>query len=139
VEDRVSEDDDLYERLGLSPLASEVEIATRLRELVEDADDAERARLRAAFDALTRAPAARFARAMATFHETEPLALPRRPIPTDGDATQPALPALSDSPLRTTLGVTLELLGDPAALTNASWGYVPLEDDPVLNELTRKP
>jgi hypothetical protein len=35
--------------------------------------------------------------------------------------------------------VTLELLGDPAALTNASWGYVPLEDDPVLNDPTRKP
>jgi hypothetical protein len=135
----VSDDDDLYERLGLSPLASEVEIATRLRELVEDADDAERARLRQAFDALTRAPTARFSRAMATFHESEPLALPRRPIPTDTDAAAPALPALSSAPLRTTLGVTLELLGDPGALTNASWGYVPLEDDPILNDLTRKP
>jgi hypothetical protein len=75
---------------------------------------------------------------MATFHESEPLALPRRPIASDTDAAT-ALPALSSVPLRTTLGVTLELLGDPGALTNASWGYVPLEDDPVLNDLTRKP
>jgi hypothetical protein len=131
-------DDDLYERFGLSPLASEIEIATRLRDLVADADDAERARLREAFDALTRSPASRLQRALTTFHEAEPLELPRRGTAAPSVAEASSLVAISEPPARTVLGVTLESLGDPGALTNASWGYVPLEDDPVLLELTRK-
>ena len=122
----------LFEELGLSPLASESEIAERLKELVVDADDARRAFLRDAFDQLTRSPRARFELAMSTFLE--------EPVP-----ERPSLPAacLPDHhSLRSSLAeeagasLTETWLGDGektrAVLTSPGSGYVPLLEDPIV-------
>jgi hypothetical protein len=65
--------DNPFDALGLDPLASPDQITERLRELIEEASEPERARLRAAWEDLTRHPTRRVELALATFVDLEPL------------------------------------------------------------------
>ena len=123
----------LFEELGLSPLASESEIAERLKELVVDADDARRAFLREAFDQLTRSPRARFELAMGTFLEepvTEMPSLPAASLPDHHSLRA----SLADERGASLTGVWL---GDSekarAVINSPGSGYVPLLEDPIVS------
>lgn len=123
----------LFEELGLSPLASEAEIAERLKELVEDADDARRQFLRDAFDRLTRSPRARFELAMSTFLEEPAPELPSLPVARMPDH-QELLASLSE-PSRGEL--TAPFVADRekvrALVAAPGSGYVPLLEDPIVS------
>lgn len=65
--------DNPFERYGLDPRDGVAAITERLKELVEDApDDAERERIRAAWDELTMHPARRLRAALQAHPETRP-------------------------------------------------------------------
>lgn len=69
-------------RFGLDPSASLAELTQRMRELAEDANDAERAELRAAWELLSRSPARRFELVMEAGPAPEPIAgSPVRSVP----------------------------------------------------------
>jgi hypothetical protein len=106
VDDGPQEADNPFERYGLDPREGVAAITQRLKELAEDAkDDAERERIRAAWEELTLHPARRLRAALNAHPETRaPLGtappLPRvRPVPTlltfrDLAATPSAVAAL---------------------------------------------
>jgi hypothetical protein len=75
-------DDNPFERYGLDPRDGVVAITARLKELAEDAkDDAERERIRAAWEELTLHPARRLRAALDAHPETRaPLGMPP-PLP----------------------------------------------------------
>lgn len=126
----------LFDQLGLSPLASEAEIAERLRDLVADADDARRAFLRDAFDRLTRSPRARFELAMATFLEDAPPTPPSLPV-VALPSPEPVRAAASEPARASALEAWLD--AEPAAreaATSLGSGYVAVHEDPILAELT---
>jgi len=74
----VAGDDNPFERYGLDPREGVVAITQRLKELAEDAtDDAERERIRAAWEELTLHPARRLRAALNAHPETRaPLGAP---------------------------------------------------------------
>lgn len=127
--------DNPFERYDLDPREGIGAITQKLKELAEDAtDDAERERIRAAWEELTLHPARRLRAALFAHPETRaplgvPPPLPRRRMPR------------SDSP--TTLDVTLrDLAARPSLLLALGVDAVKdddavpaLEDDPVLRGL----
>jgi hypothetical protein len=70
-------DDNPFVRFGLDPEASLAELTERLRELAEDASEADRVALRAAFESLGRSPARRLELVLEAGPAPEPL--PPRP------------------------------------------------------------
>jgi hypothetical protein len=66
----------LFEELGLDPLASPEAITERLRERIELASEAERGRLREAWEELTLHPRRRVAQSVACFVELDPAPAP---------------------------------------------------------------
>ncbi len=123
----------LFEELRLSPLASEAEIAERLKELVVDADDARRTFLRDAFDQLTRSPRARFELAMRTFLEEPVAELPSLPAACLPDHESLRVSAAGDGGTSATAAwigddeSTREMISSPGS------GYVPLLEDPIVS------
>jgi hypothetical protein len=123
---------DPFEEFGISPLATPEEITARLQELFADADDSEQARLRTAFDRLTRSPHERLELVLGSFIEE-----PEVPLPSS--ATR-ALPRAVPSPLKESLaGGVLETYWAQLKPESAeklrglqSSGHIPLEQDPLL-------
>lgn len=120
-----------FERYDLDPREGIVAITQRLKELAEEAkDDAERARIREAWEELTLHPARRFRAALFAHPETRgPLGTP--PSPPRRRAAQGAVAAvgleLRDLAARPSV---LVAVGGPEA---SDEDEVPsLEDDPVL-------
>jgi hypothetical protein len=90
-------DDNPFVRFGLDPSSSLAELTERLRELAEDADEKQRAALRAAWESLTRSPARRLELVLEAGPSPEPLAAARTdspvmpwPSPTLADLLAPA-------------------------------------------------
>ena len=127
--------DNPFERYDLDPREGIGAITRRLKELAEDAtDDAERERLRAAWEELTLHPARRLRAALFAHPETRaplgaPPSLPRRRMPRPGHPTTVDL-TIRDLAARPSL---LLALGVDAVKDDDA---VPaLEDDPVLRGL----
>lgn len=120
--------DNPFERYGLDPREGVVAITQRLKELAEDAkDDAERERIRAAWEELTLHPARRLRAALDAHPET------RAPL-----GSPPVLPRVRvlamELELRDLTARPSALVALPAALSAP--GVAPdtpsLEDDPSL-------
>ncbi len=142
--DTVSEphkSNDPFEEFGISPLATPEEITARLQELFADADEGEQARLRTAFDRLTRSPHERFELVLGSFMEEAELPLPayqaralQRSTPT---LLQPKLAGLG------ALESYWEQLSRSAPeaaeklRSSFSSGHIPLEQDPLLGPLEK--
>lgn len=126
--------DNPFERYDLDPREGISAITQRLKELAEDAkDDAERERIRAAWEELTLHPARRLRAALFAHPETRgplgvPPALPRRRAPrANAEALDLSLRDLAARPsLLLSLGV--DAVKDEDAIPS-------LEDDPVLRGL----
>ncbi|MBX3210917.1 MAG: hypothetical protein KF850_02695 [Labilithrix sp.] len=121
--------DNPFERYDLDPREGIAAITARLKELAEDArDEAERARIRAAWEELTLHPARRLRAALFAHPETRgPLGTPP-PLPRRRPAPAAAL-ELRDLAARPSV---LEALG---AAAPADDDVPSLEDDPVLRGL----
>lgn len=121
--------DNPFERYDLDPREGIAAITARLKELAEDArDEAERARIRAAWEELTLHPARRLRAALFAHPETRgPLGTPP-PLPRRRPASAAAL-ELRDLAARPSV---LEALG---AAAPADDDVPSLEDDPVLRGL----
>ncbi|MCW5836953.1 MAG: hypothetical protein KIS78_31455 [Labilithrix sp.] len=123
--------DNPFERYDLDPREGVSAITERLKALAEEArDEAERARIREAWEELTLHPARRLRAALFAHPETRgPLGAPpsfprRRPAPLDAPAIGLELRDLAARPS------VLEALG--AAAPTDDDDVPPLEDDPVL-------
>ncbi len=119
--------DNPFDRFDLDPLASSQEITERMKELLEDAPEAERPAIRDAWELLTRHPRTRARAALHTFSGSArprvPRALPPEAAVTPGSV---APSAASERP-------SLEsLLGDAEAPARG----LALHDDPLLRELS---
>ena len=121
--------DNPFERYDLDPREGIAAITARLKELAEDArDEAERARIRAAWEELTLHPARRLRAALFAHPETRgPLGTPP-PLPRRRPVSAAAL-ELRDLAARPSV---LEALG---AAAPADDDVPSLEDDPVLRGL----
>jgi hypothetical protein len=125
-------DENPFETYGLDPREGVVAITQRLKELAEDAQtDAERDRIRAAWEELTLHPARRLRAALHAHPETrEPLGLPPplprlRPVPIELE--------LRDLAARPSALAALPLSVAPAALRDDDLlAAPPLDDDPHL-------
>jgi hypothetical protein len=143
-------DDNPFERFGLDPLLGPRGITERMRELVEEAPEAERAAIRSAWEELTLHPARRVRAALLAHPETRP-PLPPRPFAARAPpgASEPEL-TLDDLALRPSVALALGAAADaapdlppagpraaPSARALPSSGSASLEDDPVLALLCR--
>ena len=123
--------DNPFERYGLDPREGVVAITQRLKELAEDAkDDAERERIRAAWEELTLHPARRLRAALNAHPET------RAPL-----GSPPPLPrlrvAVAELELRDLAARPCAVAALPASITTELGGNLdlpapPLDDDPHL-------
>jgi hypothetical protein len=128
--------DNPFERYDLDPREGIAVITQRLKELAEDArDDAERERIREAWEELTLHPARRLRAALFAHPETRgPLGLPppsprRRVMAVEAPACELRLRDLAARPsILSALGVDVDAVNDDD-------GAPSLEDDPVLRGL----
>ena len=118
-----------FERYGLNPLASVEELTERLRNLIEDADESERGRLRAAWEELSLHPERRFAHISSTFVDpSPPLEIPPG---APSWAASPG-PAWHDQPQACTLDLFLGG-GDCPEVSP----YLPILHDPLMRDPSR--
>ncbi len=127
-------DDNPFEKYGLDPREGVVVITQRLKELAEDATtEAERDRIRAAWEELTLHPARRLRAALHAHPETRaPLGLPPSLLRHRVSATELELRDLAARPSAL---AALPLVIAPAELRAHGAGEVdapPLDDDPHL-------
>jgi len=123
--------DNPFERYGLDPREGPQGITERLRELAEEAEGAERERIRAAWEALTKHPQERARLALEAHPESRPeLGSP----PPRSSEDLPDLPVLARAALEPSDLVSppslLAILGgtvEPVTLP-----LVPVEEDPAL-------
>ena len=116
-----------FDRFEIDPALGTRGITERLRELAEEASEADQAAIRAAWEELTMHPARRLRAALGALPETRaPFAAPPPP-PRDAARVDPDL-TLVDLALRPQ--VALALGGEPRATRADDEGS--LEDDPIL-------
>jgi hypothetical protein len=84
-------DDNPVVRYGLDPRSTLAELTERLRELAEEADEPERAALRAAWQSLAQSPARRFVLALDAGPFAPPIARPPPLAPRASPAFEPTL------------------------------------------------
>ncbi len=127
--------DNPFERYDLDPREGIDAITQKLKELAEDAtDDAERERIRAAWEELTLHPARRLRAALFAHPETRPAlgappSLPRRRMP------RPDSPVRLDLTLRDLAARPSLLLALGVDAVKDDDAVPALEDDPVLRGL----
>jgi hypothetical protein len=136
--------DNPFERYDIDPRDGIVAITQRLKELAEDAkDDAERERIRAAWEELTLHPARRLRAALLTAPETRPPLgaappLPRRRAQGAQTENRLGLRDLAFRPyVRRTLGGAAEArtaTGGTPTRTNKADEAPSLDDDPVFDD-----
>lgn len=120
--------DNLFERYDLDPREGPEAITARMRELVQEAPEEERERLRADWEALTLHPRDRLQHALSAFPETRaPLGAP--PPRTRRRRREPAL-ELADVLVMPSVA---EALGVEAS-REAPDPLPPLADDPILDD-----
>jgi hypothetical protein len=123
--------DNPFERYDLDPREGIAAITQRLKELAEDAtDDAERERIRAAWEELTLHPARRLRAALFAHPETrKPLG---NPPPLQSAHAAPVELGLRDLAARPTISAVMSLSAD------AEPDAPPLDDDPILRSAARR-
>jgi hypothetical protein len=127
-------DENPFERYGLDPREGVVAITQRLKELAEDAtDDAERERIRAAWEELTLHPARRLRAALNAHPETRaplgsPPTLPRvRALPTELELRDLAARPSAVAALPPDIAQAAHSAGDPGAVDAPS-----IDEDPLF-------
>lgn len=124
--------DNPFERYDLDPREGIAQITQRLKELAEDAkDDAERERIRAAWEELTLHPGRRLRAALFAHPETrKPLG---GPPPARRIMARPSELALRDVAARPSVRAALGALGGAAHVAeDGTPPAPPLDDDPVF-------
>jgi len=134
-----------FDRHDIDPLSTADEITERFRELIEDAKEADRQGLRAAWEALTLHPRSRVGLALSTFVDSEPetLELPPPPAasPTSSQLRPEPYPGCSITELTESQKALLVPIADVLAslqrrelCQREPVGHVPLASDPLLED-----
>lgn len=116
-----------FERYDIDPMQGTAAITERLRELAEDADEAERDALRAVWEDLTMHPRRRLAVALEAFPETR-VPLSRRPLAGAPPDEPPTALELRDLVVIPRVARALDTLSEGATPLLA-----PLEADPFID------